>query len=487
MLAVHVRINDEATGRPVPVWLRITDATGRYLPPLGRLADFATAPGRDVGGQVRLRSETFAFVDGACEARLPPGELTIEIERGFEYSALSRQVHLTAGQLSLRLSIGRWIDWSEQGWIAGDVRAHELTPRAAALEGAASGLSVVQLLARQRPARDGEPPALTGLLDFSGTEPALEAYGCHVAVNTLNEHPVLGAVALLNSHRPVFPMRFGAPDGPDDWSVADWCDQCHRKKGLVVWPDLPRLTADCPQGEALAALILGKIDAYEIGPLTDPHADVVANYHRLLDCGLRPVLVGGSGKESNAAVLGSMRTYARGDNWIDAVRAGRTFVTTGPLLSLSVADQGPGSVIRAEKGQRVRLRAEAQSAVPFDSLDLLVNGEIQLSKTASGNRTAALLETDLTIERGTWIAATCYSPMRQRTGPCVFAHTNPVFVEVPDEPLRPSGEVAQPLLDVLARTRSWVQTEARCETDRQRQHLLEILDEATARLTAARR
>src|SRR5436305_394327 len=79
-----------------------------------------------------------------------------------------------------------------------------------------------------------------GLLAFSGTRAALEAPGCAVAVNTLNAHPTLGTVGLLNSHRPVYPLRFGAP-GADDWSVADWCDQCHRKAGLVTWPDLPRL------------------------------------------------------------------------------------------------------------------------------------------------------------------------------------------------------------------------------------------------------
>jgi hypothetical protein len=76
--------------------------------------------------------------------------------------------------------------------------------------------------------------------------------------------------------------------------------------------------------------------------------------------------------------------------------------------------------------------------------------------------------------------------MRLRAGPCVFAHTNPVFVEVPGEPHRPSTETAQPLLDVLARTRAWAEREARCETDRQRQHLLTVLDEATAWLDARR-
>ena len=48
--------------------------------------------------------------------------------------------------------------------------------------------------------------------------------------------------------------------------------------------------------------------------------------------------------------LGAVRTYARlasdapfgFDAWADAVRSGRTFVTSGPLLELSVEGEGPG-------------------------------------------------------------------------------------------------------------------------------------------------
>src|SRR5439155_20307470 len=134
----------------------------------------------------------------------------------------------------------------------------------ALLAGAAEGLSVVNVLARERPGQGGTP-AVPNLLAFSGTRPALEGPECLVAVNTLNAHPFLGTVALLNCHRVVYPLRFGGPAGLDDWSVADWCDQCHRKPGRVVWPDLPRLTDDDPQGEALAALVLRKLGGYEVG------------------------------------------------------------------------------------------------------------------------------------------------------------------------------------------------------------------------------
>ena len=74
-----------------------------------------------------------------------------------------------------------------------------------------------------------------GLEAFSGRASILERNGHHVVVGTHNRHPVLGEVALLHSHRVVYPLNFGGADATDDWSLGDWCDQCHRKGGLVVW------------------------------------------------------------------------------------------------------------------------------------------------------------------------------------------------------------------------------------------------------------
>ena len=104
----------------------------------------------------------------------------------------------------------------------------------------AEGLAVVNLLAfeTQLPSADGRTyPAAPNLTAFSGQQPALPSDDCLVVVNTLNTHPVLGAVALLNCHRIVFPLVFGVADATDDWSVCDWCDQCHRKGGLTLWSD----------------------------------------------------------------------------------------------------------------------------------------------------------------------------------------------------------------------------------------------------------
>src|SRR5262249_39009768 len=161
---------------------------------------------------------------------------------------------------------------------------------------------VVNLLATecQVPGSYQRPyPAIPNILAFSGQTPLLEQPGCLVAVNTLNTHPVLGSLGLLNCHRLVFPLSFGGPHGREDWGLADWCDQCHRKAGLVVWTRPASANPDFPLGEPLADLILGKVDAFELDFFENSPFDSLPDWYTLLNAGLRVPLAGASGKDSN--------------------------------------------------------------------------------------------------------------------------------------------------------------------------------------------
>jgi hypothetical protein len=487
MLTVHVRVSDAATGQPTPVRIRLVDGAGVCRMPFGRLTAFATGPGEDVGGQVQLDDDTFAYIDGICEVRLPPGPVRVEVHKGPEYLPLQREVVLGPGKIALRLTVERWIDPRSEGWYSGDCRAHELSPHAARLEGAAEGLDVVNLLARKRPSHGECPAAFINLLAFSGTRPTLDGSPC-VVVNTCNTHPVLGTVALLNCHRPVYPLRFGAPDSLDDWSVSDWCDQCHRKKGLVVWPDEARLTSEHPQGEALAALLLGKVDAFEICHLGDPQSRALDHWYRLLACGQRLPLAGASGKDRNTMTLGAVRTYARLEPgqgfsygaWIEAVRAGRTFVTDGPLLSMTADENGPGSVLALpDSGKAVRVRAEAHSATPFGRLEMLYNSEVVAACEPDGDRCTATIETDVPVDSGGWLAACCRGG---ENGSPVRAHTSPVYLEIEGRPLRPNADAIAPLLAVLDVMLTWVRRDARCANEQQREQLAETFQTARREL-----
>jgi hypothetical protein len=485
MVTVHVRVADAANQKPTPVRARFGGPDGEIYVPFGRVADFPTGPGEDVGGHVLLGGRQFVYLDGGCEVQLPAGvPVTVEIAKGPEYSPLLREVKLGAGQISLRFVVDRWTDLRSEGWYAGDTRARFLSPHAALLEGAAEGLSVVNLLAGDRPAHD--------ILAFSGTQPALEAPGHVVAVNTLNTHPELGTLALLDSHRPVFPLRFGGPDGMDDWSLTDWCDQCHRKRGLVVWPDLPRLTPEAPQGEALAAALLGKVDAFEVSAFGAEEPAVLADWYELLDCGLRLPLAGGSGKDSNATAVGAVRTYARlkpdetfaYGAWASAVRAGRTFVTNGPLLTLDVDGEGPGHVCAAiPEGRPVRVRVEARGVVPFERVEVLYNNRVVADRGASGNRQAAVLECGFTPAGPGWLVARCLGGDQLPDRQVVFAHTSPVWFHPGGKPPQPQPAAASRFLGILERTSDWAANAARYERPASREHLLGVLDEARRVLT----
>src|SRR5690349_11319479 len=126
MLTVHVRINDAATGKPTPARVRFLDPAGTTHAPFGRLAEFATGPGVDVGGNVQIGPARFAYIDGACEVRLPAGKVVAEVHKGVEYGPQRREVTLGPGKISLRLAVERWADLRPEGWYAGDTRAHEL-------------------------------------------------------------------------------------------------------------------------------------------------------------------------------------------------------------------------------------------------------------------------------------------------------------------------------------------------------------------------
>lgn len=497
MITVHLRVNDAATGRPTPVRLRVSGPDGTQYAPFGRLTEFACGRNEDVGGHLRLGRDTFSYIDGACEIKLPTGvPLRVQAAKGPEYDPLDRAVTLGAGQMALRFEVNRWSNLADRGWFAGDTRAHFVSPHAALLEAAAEDVAAVNLLACvvSHLARDGNTyPAVPNMTAFSGQTPALEAGGRLVVVNTLNTHPALGRVGLLNCHRAVFPLTFGEPDGPDDWSVVDWCHQSHRKKGLAVWADAFRPGAGLPGGEALVAAVLGEIDAVEFDalPRSQPF---LPWYYRLLNAGLPLPLAGGSGKDGNEIPIGAVRTYARlGDGepfgykaWVEAVRAGRTVVTNGPLLTLDVEGLDPGGTVeRGEAGRPVRARAAAACVSPFERLELVADGLVVASAPAArGDRYAANLEFEYAPTESGWLAARCVGGQGSFLNPAqpAFAHTSPAYVCVAGHPLprRPAAVTA--LAECIARTRQWVEEHGRYADKKWRRLLLTRCEDAIAQL-----
>ena len=60
---------------------------------------------QDVGGNVCLGMQAWAYVPGTFEIPLPPGKIRVEICKGPEYRPVSESFHLQPGKLALRMAI----------------------------------------------------------------------------------------------------------------------------------------------------------------------------------------------------------------------------------------------------------------------------------------------------------------------------------------------------------------------------------------------
>jgi hypothetical protein len=110
-----------------------------------------------------------------------------------------------------------------------------------------------------------------------------------------------------------------------------------------------------PYAEIAADIVTGRIDAIEAQALSPDLDDpTIVEWYRFLNAGHRLPILGGTDKMSAEVPVGAVRTYARMaddgpltfDGWAGAVRSGRTFVTSGPILDLALDGHELGDVIR---------------------------------------------------------------------------------------------------------------------------------------------
>jgi hypothetical protein len=130
------------------------------------------------------------------------------------------------------------------------------------------------------------------------------------------------------------------------------------------------------------------------------------------------------------------------DDWIAGLAAGRSFVTTGPMLPTTLDGRPPGHRFRFPDGaaRTFRVAGEALSARPLERIEVIVDGEV-VRRVTPANRPgadggfASPFAEEVTVEASAWIAVRCFET--QPDGRVRFAHTGPFHVEMAGEPVRP--------------------------------------------------
>jgi TolB protein len=300
---------------------------------------------------------------GTFEVEVPAGVTIVEALRGFEYAPASGEVDVPAnGAAELTLRSDRMIDPGARGWYSGDTHVHDLhqgrfglTHEVFFTQLLADDLHVTNALVHMDGTRlMGRWSDLTGAPSPLSTDDYILFYGEEFRGS-------YGHVGLLGINRFVMPLIGGAPGSPYAADVLKfrYLDEARAQGGIAGYLHPYNGSVSEPAGAAQADIpvhtALQKGDFYDVVSIASDELASAEIYYRILNTGRRIPATGGTDNFSNAwrdPSGGTARTYARLDEpltfagWIDAVRAGHTMATNGPLLFATVEGHEPGDEIR---------------------------------------------------------------------------------------------------------------------------------------------
>ncbi len=443
---VRTTVVDDETGQPVPCRVHFRSPDGIPYQPHGhhsRVNSNMNTWHIDVGGDVRLGSISYAYIDGTCQGWLPRGEVLVDVARGFEYEPVRTRVTIAPGQQELTLRLKRWCNMNARRWFSGDTHVHFLSTQGSHTEAQGEDLNVVNLLLSQW------GHLFTNTEEFTGG-PSISRDGRTIVyASQENRQHMLGHLTLLGLSKPIMPWCTDGPDeaemgGTLEVTMSDWADRCHAQGGTVILPHLPN-----PNGEPAAMIATGRVDAVEFlrHGAEPPRFGGMYNhmeYYRYLNGGYRLPLVGGTDKMSSDVPVGLYRTYVyippdqdfTHQTWCASLAAGRTFMSGGPIISFSVDGHAIGDTVRLSgNGGTVEVEAWAESIFPIHTLEIVQQGRVV---AATEDRTGARrleLKTRVKVDGHTWLAARVSGP--GYTNPIlhhdawrrgVMAHTSPIYV-----------------------------------------------------------
>lgn len=406
-------------------------------------------------------------------AQLPAGHYLVTVERGKEYFPESREIDIGTDDASVRIELRRWADMGADGWWSGETHLHRTLEETANVV-VAEDLNVAMPLTYWV-TKSGTPPA-SGDKNVAGDIPdqLIEVDATHVIWPRNTEYEIfsvgeqrhtLGALFVLN-HRSVL------GDGVPPWaSVA----RKARQEGALLdmdkldWPfamSLPVSTG--AQLYELANNHLWRTSfAFEDwntrapGFLLPPFGGsrggerewlmyTLGMYYVLLDAGFKLVPTAGTANGVHPVPAGFGRVYVKLDGefsyakWLEGLAAGRSFVTTGPMLTVTANGEQAGAGFRSGGAPlTVDLQGEVISERPLSMIEVVVNGSPVKLLTPSNRATeAGALRTAIGIQieiaESGWVCLRCFE--EREDGRLRFAHTAPWWIAVDGKPLRPREE-----------------------------------------------
>jgi hypothetical protein len=465
------QIVDADTGKPLGarVYLRRDDSTW-FFPT-------SEAPGTAYRYEKRNAANTNAMEYHTTvsafpfKVELPAGRYTINVERGKEYLPFTNQFTVESSTaLLLRVPLQRWVNMAERGWFSGDTHVHRTVAELGNVM-LAEDVNVVHPMVNWTttstvsPAES--PQNMKGDFGFA----PVRVDDTHFWHPRNTEYEIfrvgtkthqLGAMVIINHKtpfaQPVFPLAPIIKQARAEGALLDMEKQ--------IWP------------WSFVILPLAGLDLFELsnnhvwrseygvrgfgvpaptwmklaGRGSETEADWISynlqTYYALLNCGFRLRPTASTGQGVHPVPLGYSRVYVRlrtgfsYDDWMRGLGAGRSFVTTGPMLMTTVNGQDSGYVFKNPEKAKYRIAGEALSEKKLAAIEVVVNGDVVRKITpaneAIGKTFRSVINETIELDSSSWMVVRCFE--EAQPGRTRFAHTAPWHLEVEGKPLRAKRE-----------------------------------------------
>lgn len=435
---VIVRTHLKGHAEPAPARLRAVDADGHpVIPERGQA--------RSDGQSGRV----FFYSSGVTELIAPAGTIQVGAVQGLATPEQTARVNVVAGETrEVDIELDPVWDARAAGWYSGDHHFHlnfggqfPLVPE-----------DLLPLLRGE--ALDVATPLIGNLANrFEHAdywswrkldEAPLIRFGQEV-------RPSLGHTGLIGDETFFWPWTYGAGTQlypHDDISNADPLTHSRREGGIGTYmhpvqatgdPFVNEQTLTAIPTELVADAVNGTLDALEVACVWSDELATADVWHRFLNLGIPIVPNAGTDVMTDfyrTPALGATRIYAHVDgafnfaSYFSALKAGRSFVTNGPLLEFTVGGVQPGGVLD-RRSASVPFMLDMHSAVPVDSVVVLVNGAVAWRGKGLASPGSVHSSGTITVPAGGWIAAvaiggaTTHWPAMDSYA---YAHTAPVWI-----------------------------------------------------------
>ena len=402
-----------------------------------------------------------------CHSVLPAGDYTLVVECGKSYFPESLQFQLEESeQVRKTISMRRWNSPAERGWYSGDTHLHRTIEELKNVL-LAEDLNVALPLTNW--VTIAEKPPSTGDKNLAEIpDDLIEVDKTHLIWPRNTEYEIfsvggkrhtLGALFVLGHREPI--QTTVPPWKPVIQSLANR-DNVFFDMDKLDWPFamlLPSIATGATYELAnnhvwRTEFAFRKWNSPAPNFMQPPYGQsqgghrqwldyTFGMYYTLLNTGLRLPPSAGTANGVHPVPAGFGRVYVHLpdgfslSNWIAGLKAGRSFVTTGPMLYATLDGEAPGKEFESKDAGTFELKCELKSEKRLAYGEVILNGQpITLlrpqNKPLDTGAFSSNVKSKVEVPRSGWVAVRFWEP--RPDGQSRFVHSAPWYVEVAGRP-----------------------------------------------------